>query len=101
MCALGVAAAMGGATGWDCRVPMRFLSLIAFCLLGAGLKIKLPGIMGSLPVSYVFVLIGVLEMSLGETLAISACGAVAGGLWNTRFNAQAIQVWFNVATVAG
>jgi diguanylate cyclase (GGDEF)-like protein/putative nucleotidyltransferase with HDIG domain len=99
ICALGAAAGVAGAVGWECLVPMRFLALLAFCLLGSGLKIKLPGIMGSLSVSYVFVLIGVLEMSLGETLAMGASGAVAGSLWNTRFRARLIQVCFNVAAV--
>ena len=99
MCALGVSAGANGVVEWECRVPMKFLVLLLFALLGSGLKIKLPGIMGSLSVSYVFVLIGVLEMSLGETLAMGAVGAVAGSLWNARFEVRVIQVLFNVAAL--
>jgi diguanylate cyclase (GGDEF)-like protein/putative nucleotidyltransferase with HDIG domain len=99
MCALGVATAIPALLDWECRVPMKFLALLVFGVLGSGLKIKLPGIMGSLSVSYVFGLIGVLEMSLGETLAMSVSGAIAGSLLNTRFRARAIQVCFNVAAV--
>ena len=99
MCALGVAAAVTGAVAWECRVPMKFLALLVFGLLGSSLKIKLPGIMGSLSVSYVFVLIGVLEMSLGETLAMGSSMAIVGSLLNSRFQARAIQVIFNVASL--
>ncbi len=99
ICILGIAAGVEGALNWDCRIPMRFLVLLGLCLCGASLKIKLPGIMGSLSVSYIFILIGVLEMSLGETVAIAFAGAIAGSLWNTRFKARAIQVLFNVASV--
>ncbi len=99
MCALGAAAAVAGVMGWDCRVPMKFLVFYAFTLLGAGLKIKLPGIMGSFSVSYILLLIGVLELSLGETMAMSISAAVVGSLWNTRFKARPVQVLFNAAAL--
>ena len=104
ICGLGIASVVGSASGtgrmgWECRVPMQFLLLLAFCIVGSGLKIKLPGIMGSLSVSYIFVLIGVLELSLGETLALGAAGAVAGSLWNAKFRPRPIQVFFNVGSL--
>ncbi|MBY0506835.1 MAG: diguanylate cyclase [Bryobacteraceae bacterium] len=98
--ATGVGSAFGtGPAGWECRVPMHFLLLLAFCLVGSTLKIRLPGIVGSLSVSYIFVLIGVLEMSLGETLALGMAGALVGSLWKTQVKARPIQICFNVASL--
>jgi len=57
-------------SNWQSIDPLKFLSYLAVALLASSLKIKLPGINGTMSVNFLFILLGVLEMSFAETLVI-------------------------------
>lgn len=59
---------------WQCHEPLRFLSYLGVAVLAAGLKVVPPGLNTTLSVTYVFILLGSMELSLPETLVIG-CGA--------------------------
>ena len=99
---LTVAAACfaGGFTlAWSCENPLRFFCYLALGVLAAGTKIKLPGVTGTLSVNFLFVLIGIFELSLGETLIIACTGALTQCLWKAKVTPKPIQVAFSVAAV--
>ena len=99
---LGVAAAfvmMGFAWTWTCANPLRFFSYLALGILAAGTKIKLPGVTGTLSVNFLFVLIGIFELSLGEALMIACTGALTQCLWKAKVPPKPVQVAFSVAAV--
>ena len=56
--------------GWHSDDLLRFLCNLAVCILVSGLKVNLPGIKGTMSVNFLFILIGVSQMSLGETMAL-------------------------------
>jgi hypothetical protein len=56
--------------------------------------VNLPGITGTLSVNFLFILIGVLELSYTETLILGAVSMVAQCLFPDR--PRAIQLTFNV-----
>ena len=56
---------------------MRFFCYLAVAVLASGLKVQLPGIDGTMSVNFLFILLGVLELSLPETLVIG-CTATPG-----------------------
>ena len=62
------------------------------------LKVNLPGITGTLSVNFLFILIGVLELSFTETLILGAVSMLAQCLYPER--PTAIQVTFNVCAGA-
>ena len=62
---------------WQSQDLMRFACYLAVALLASGLKVQLPGIDGTMSVNFFFILLGVLELSLPETLVIG-CTATPG-----------------------
>src|SRR5215467_4250656 len=55
---------------WQSDDPVRFACYLLVALLASGLKVHLPGIDGTMSVNFLFILLGVLELSLPETLVI-------------------------------
>jgi diguanylate cyclase (GGDEF)-like protein/putative nucleotidyltransferase with HDIG domain len=72
----------------------EFICYLGIAILASRLKVSLPGITGTLSVNFLFILIGVLELSLTETLILGAVAMLAQCIYPDRPNA--VQVSFNV-----
>src|SRR6201981_3513406 len=72
----------------------EFICYLGIAILASRLKVNLPGITGTLSVNFLFILIGVLELSFSETLILGAISMLAQCLYPDR--PRAIQVTFNV-----
>ncbi len=75
---------------------LKFLCYLAVAILSATLKVWLPGMESTMSVHFLFVLLGVLELSLGETLIIGCGATLVQSFWKTKHRPQAIKVIFNV-----
>ena len=62
---------------WHSQDLMRFACYLAVAVLASGLKVQLPGIDGTMSVNFLFILLGVMELSLPETL-LMGCTATPG-----------------------
>src|SRR6266700_1272489 len=82
---------------WQSHDPMRFVCYLAVALLASGLKVQLPGIDGTMSVNFLFILLGVLELSLPETLVIGCAATLVQSVWQARKRLDPIKVLFNVA----
>ncbi len=76
---------------------LRFVSLLAVALLAARLKLKLPGLTGNMSVNLPFIILGVIELGLLQTLVI-ACVSTVAQSWKKRI--QWVQVGFNFFNMA-
>src|SRR5579872_6916489 len=76
----------------------EFICYLGIAILASRLKVNLPGITGTLSVNFLFILIGVLELSFTETLILGAVSMLAQCLYPER--PKAIQVTFNVCAGA-
>jgi len=81
---------------WSSANLTRFVCYLLIATLASGLKIQLPGIDGTMSVNFLFILLGVLEMSLPETLAIGCTASLAQCVWSSRRNTDPAKVLFNV-----
>src|SRR5579862_8880558 len=72
----------------------EFICYLGIAVLASRMKVNLPGIAGTLSVNFLFVLIGVLELSFTETLILGAIAMLAQCVYPYR--AKALQVAFNV-----
>lgn len=97
--AAGLTALIVGCSGWRCENTERYLTFLALAMVAATLKIRLPRMTGTYSASFVFVLIGVAELSLAETMTIGCAGAIVQSLWRTRRSPERIQVAFSVAAI--
>src|ERR1035438_6737680 len=73
---------------WHSDDLTRFICYLIIATLASGLKIQLPGIDGTMSVNFLFILLGVLEMSLPETLVVGCTASLAQCLWSARSSAS-------------
>jgi len=79
--------------------PRDYLFLSAFLLLSllaSGLKVVLPGINISMSANFLFILLGVLELSPGETMLLGCASTAAQCFWKMYRPAKPVRILFNV-----
>jgi len=86
--------------GWYSDDLPRFLCNLAVCVLVSGLKVNLPGIKGTMSVNFLFILIGVSQMSLGETMALGCAGTLVQCIWKAKNPVRPIRLLFSVSNMA-
>ncbi len=82
---------------WQSQDLTRFACYLAIAVLASGLKVQLPGIDGTMSVNFLFILLGVLELSLPETLVIGCTASLVQSVWQTHKRLDPVKVLFNVA----
>src|SRR6202140_2865738 len=90
----GLATLIYGGIHPDSKNIAEFICYLGISVLASRLKGTLPGITGTLSVNFLFILVGVLELSFAETLILGAISMLAQCLYPER--PRAIQVTFNV-----
>ncbi|HUA21391.1 MAG TPA: HD domain-containing phosphohydrolase [Bryobacteraceae bacterium] len=98
--ALGCAALASGLANWHWNDPVRFASFLLAAALGSILKVRLPGVTGNTSVSALFVLIGIVNLSLPEALIVGAVSMLVQCTWRPKVKPRAIQVAFSVCVLA-
>ena len=99
---IGVTAAIGllvlGVALWNWHSDdlLRFSCYLVVAVLASGLKVQLPGIDGTMSVNYLFILLGILELRLPETLVIGCSAALVQCLWRSRQAPDPVKIAFNV-----
>ena len=78
--------------------PLKFVCYLVIALAASRLKVNLPGISGTMSVNFLFLLLGVLELSLAETMAMGCLAVVVQCL--DRELPVPVQVSFNVCSTA-
>jgi len=78
--------------------PFRFITYLLLSLLAATLKLRLPGLTGTMSIGFVLVLLGISEFTLPETMLMACGGVLVQCLW--RAKSRPVQVLFNVSAVA-
>lgn len=80
--------------------PGRLLAYGIAALFASGLKVRLPGITGTMSVSYVFILIAIAELSLAEAIGIAVASSVLQSIWHAKKRPKAIHLAFNIASMS-
>jgi hypothetical protein len=84
---------------WQFPDPSRYLGYLVLACLASTLKIKLPKIRGTMSVNFLFILIGVAELTVAETITLSCIAALIQCFWKPRKRPTVIQVLFNISTL--
>ena len=90
----GTATLAYGAIHQTSKNIAEFICYLGIAILASRLKVSLPGITGTLSVNFLFILVGILELSFSETLILGAVAMLAQCLYPVR--PKAIQVTFNI-----
>ena len=87
---------MAACTHWHSNDLLKFFCYFLIAVLASTMKVKLPGMDSTMSVHFLFVLLGILELSLAETLVIGCTAALVQSLWKNKRRPEAVKVAFNV-----
>src|SRR6266404_5129415 len=79
---------------------IRFFCYLALAGLASRMKVRLPGVTGTMSVNFVFILLGVLEMDHLQTLAMGCFAGFLQCVWHAKNRPSAQQLIFNVGSMA-
>ena len=84
---------------WESSDPLKFVCYLIAALFASALKVSLPGIEGTLSVNFLFTLLGILELSLPQTLLIGLASTLAQFYWRPARQLKPVQLVFNLSQV--
>src|SRR5580704_3738136 len=103
---IGVITVLGGAVAcmalarWESPDLVKFASFLMVAILSCGMRIRVPGITGTLSLTFLFVLFGIVELTPPETIVLGMLVTVVQCFWNRAVRPRAAQVIFNVSSMA-
>ena len=77
----------------------RYLACLSLACIASTMKVRLPGLHGTISVNFVFILIALTQFSLAETLTIAFAATLVQCLWRPKTRPKLVQVLFNTSTV--
>jgi diguanylate cyclase (GGDEF)-like protein/putative nucleotidyltransferase with HDIG domain len=89
-----------GVAHWQSQDLVRLVCFSAIALLGATFKVHLPAITGTMSVNFLFILIGIMDFRLAETLVVGCAATMVQCLWHSKNRVKTIQLLFNFSSIA-
>jgi putative nucleotidyltransferase with HDIG domain len=83
--------------------PDHLASFLVYCViavLASGLKLRLPGVTGTISVCFLFVLIGIVSLSLPQVLITGCLSVFVQYFWHSTRKLRLVQVLFNIASTS-
>jgi diguanylate cyclase (GGDEF)-like protein/putative nucleotidyltransferase with HDIG domain len=84
-----------GMLHWHSQDVIRLAVYVLIAAVASGLKVSLPGVNGTMSVNFLFILLGIVELNLPETLLIGITGILTQSLWKSR-KVTAVHLIFNL-----
>ncbi len=97
---LGVAVAALAAFTSQGHRPFLWAMVTIAAIAGSLLKVKLPGMLGTISVGHVFTLLALVELSRSETILTSTVAVLAQLLWRPKQRPKIFLLAFNAAVIA-
>ena len=83
-------------SGWHNHNMLQFVCYLTLALMSSSLNIKLPGLDGTMSANFLFILIGIADLSLAQTMAIGISATLVQCFWKHKNPIRPIQVVFNI-----
>ena len=96
---LGAVALAHGLSLWNPQDPLRFYCYLLLAIPASCLKVTIPGVTGTMSVLSLFLLAGVVELGIPETLVIGVTCVVIQCFWHARLRPRPVQIIFSVADI--
>ncbi len=100
MVSLGAAVLGTALLHWESAGLVRFCCYALIAIMASVLKVRLPGIDGTMSVNFLFILLGIMELSLPETLVIGCAAGLVQCLWTAQQRPRPVKIAFNVSMLA-
>ena len=100
VCTAGLATTIYGGLVWNMGDLPKFAAYLITALLASRLKVDLPEITGTISVNFLFILIGIAELTFSQTLVLGCAAILLQCMVTRRRLPRVEQVLFNVASAA-
>ncbi|MBL8230065.1 MAG: diguanylate cyclase [Bryobacterales bacterium] len=97
---LGFVSTVVSAVGFEASNTARFLVFLGLGVIAASLRMGLPSLRGTLSLNFLFVLMGLPQLSLGENMSIALVATLIQCMMIPPRHPRWMQFAFNLATVA-
>ena len=97
--AAGLIVLVAGLSHWQSTGLTRLLAFLFLAMLLSTQKIRLPGMKGTMSLSFPFILVGIANFGFGETLLLGCTAAFVQTLWHAQTPPRPEQIVFNMATL--
>jgi len=84
---------------WHSVSIVQFLCYLAVAVLASACKVTLPGINGTMSVSFLFIFLGIMELTYPETLLLGIAAVLVQSYWRTSKRLRFVHVAFNFSQV--
>ena len=88
------------AGSWSSVNLKQFGIYLGLAALASALKVRIPGMEGTISPSFVFLLLGMVALPFSQVAAISLAAALVQSLWASAKRPRLVQVAFSVAALA-
>jgi diguanylate cyclase (GGDEF)-like protein/putative nucleotidyltransferase with HDIG domain len=85
---------------WRSENMLRFECFLVVALGASLFKVRLPGIQATMSANFLFILVGILDLSYPETLLMGCLGGLAQTLWQAKPRPRPIQLFFTLANLS-
>jgi diguanylate cyclase (GGDEF)-like protein/putative nucleotidyltransferase with HDIG domain len=97
--AAGITVLVTSCLHWNSSDMLKFGCYFLIAILASTMKVELPGIDSTMSVTFLFVLLGILELSLAEVMVLGCTTALVQSVWKTKHRPEAVKVLFNIFSV--
>ena len=85
---------------WHSDDLFRYICFLIVAVAASVLKVQLPGIKATMSANFLFILVGIIDLSYSETLFMGCLGGLVQTLWQAHPRPRPIQWLFNLANLA-
>ena len=85
---------------WHSSDALRYACFLGVALGASVFKVRLPGIHATMSANFLFILVGILDLSYPETLLMGCLGGLVQCLWQAKPRPGLIQILFTFANLA-
>lgn len=97
--ASGMALLLLAAGSWSFANLKQFAIYLGLAALASALKVRIPGVEGTISPNFVFLLIGMVALPFSQVAVISLMAALAQSLWASAKRPRLVQVAFSAAAL--
>src|ERR1700733_9704250 len=97
---LGAFVVASSLTNWQSADLLKYTGFLLMAVFSSRMRISVPGLPGTLSLNFVFVLFGLVDLSVSETIVLGTIVTLVTCLWNRERKARPAQLVFNTAAMA-
>src|SRR6267154_2646809 len=97
--AAGLIVLAAGLSRWQSTGLPRLLAFLFLAMILSTQKIRVPGMKGTMSLSFPFILVGIADFGFGETLLLGCTAAFVQTLWHAKTPPRPEQIVFNMGTL--